>query len=256
MEKVLLTGKSGFVGRHLYPQLNQYYDVASFERGHDPEHLLEGVDYVVHLAGKTHARGATKEDYRINNIELTRQLVEAAKRHKIKRFIFVSTSKVYGEFSTSPWDENSPCETTSDYGLSKLECEKIIIESGLDYVIFRPPLILGGMARGNLGILNKAMSLRLPLPGNISNQRSFVDLEYFCDILKRSIENPKVSCQILNIANKKMSTSELFTYMGHKRFINVPHFILSKMPEHYKVKLTSDYELDLKKNNSIFSDLS
>lgn len=254
MKKILVTGATGFVGGFLVPRLEKNYQVKLFKRNDNIDQLMAGVDIVIHLAGKAHDRGAVSEDFRLGNIQLTQDLVQSAKKHGVKRFIFTSTSKVYGEVSFAPWNEESPLLSETDYGKSKIVCEKMLLDSGLDYVIFRPPLILGGGGRGNLGLLEKAIKLNLPLPSNIKNRRSFVDVDYFVKAVIFSIESAEVSKRIFNVANRIMSTTELFQSFGHKVFVPYPSLFLNSMPEYYKTKLVSDYELDTKKFNSIFSD--
>lgn len=247
--KILITGSTGFVGSKLLKYFPEG-EIVIFLRGDDPVEKLKGIDVIIHLAGKAHDKGAVDSDFEINNFLLTKSLIDTAKNYNVKKFIFVSTSKVYGECSDQPWDENSPCLTSTPYGLSKLKCEKYLVESGLNYIIFRPPLILGENSRGNLGLLGKVIKLNIPLPLNINNKRSYLEVEYFCKKIKDSIYIDSLDNQIFNIANMTLSTSELFRNMGHKNFIRFPSVLFNIIPDYYKTKIISNYELNIEKISS------
>lgn len=253
MKRILLTGATGFVGGYLLPELKKQYEVVIYKRNDQLSSLMENIDCVIHLAGKAHDKGATPDDFLINNVKLTEELVKAAKLSNVRRFVFVSTSKVYGEVSDKPWNESSPLASDTDYGKSKITCEKIVADSGMEYVIFRPPLILGGGGRGNLGLLEKAMKLNIPLPSNIANKRSFLNVQYFVKILVDSIENQAMNKNIFNVADEVLSTTDLFKKLGHTVFVPYPRIFLNMLPEYYKTKLVTNYELDTKKFSSIYS---
>ena len=134
-EKVILvTGAAGFVGRHLSQQLlSSGYRVKTLLHSADQarslspklEHLsgdlssisdlgasCEGVDVIIHLAGITHANNASKKVLQDVNVEGTRNILQAAIKKRVTRFVFISSS-----FASTA--ENSAPDSMS-YGQSKL----------------------------------------------------------------------------------------------------------------------------------------
>ncbi|WP_018248597.1 NAD-dependent epimerase/dehydratase family protein [Orenia marismortui] len=90
--------------------------------------LLEGVDYVYHQAAQAGVRaswGSNFDIYTDNNIRLTQQLLEAAKESKIKKFVYASSSSVYGDTDQLPMRENNYLQPVSPYGVSKLAAENL-----------------------------------------------------------------------------------------------------------------------------------
>ncbi|TDX52390.1 NAD-dependent epimerase/dehydratase family protein [Orenia marismortui] len=90
--------------------------------------LLEGVDYVYHQAAQAGVRaswGSNFDIYTDNNIRLTQQLLEAAKESQIKKFIYASSSSVYGDTDQLPMRENNYLQPVSPYGVSKLAAENL-----------------------------------------------------------------------------------------------------------------------------------
>lgn len=112
--KVLVTGSDGFLGKYIVKELEAWgYDVLGFDIKSDMDNdirfssfaCLDGVDYVVHLAahvGLVKCYHNPEEAARTNCVGTTR-LLEACKRHGIKRFIYASTWAVEGK-KVNPYD--------------------------------------------------------------------------------------------------------------------------------------------------------
>lgn len=86
--------------------------------------LLDGVDVVFHLAcrGVRHSIGRPMENHEAN-ATATLVLLQEAHRAKVKRFIHVSSSEVYGTAIRTPMDEEHPCFPETVYGATKLAGE-------------------------------------------------------------------------------------------------------------------------------------
>lgn len=73
-------------------------------------------------------------------------LLEAAKLHKIKRFVYISSSMVYGDFENNV-SEDSPCNPIGQYGIMKYMGEQLVKDYarkyGFEYVIIRPSAVYG-----------------------------------------------------------------------------------------------------------------
>ena len=148
--KILVTGGAGYVGSHVvYELIDQGHDVTilddmslGLEENIDPRSIfvqgsthsdsdLDSVlsvefDGIIHLAAWK-AAGESMTDparYSHNNLIGTINLLNACDRHGIKRFVFSSTSSVYGNPVYIPIDENHPTEPISYYGETKLQVEK------------------------------------------------------------------------------------------------------------------------------------
>ncbi len=88
--------------------------------------LLTGVDAVFHLAAQAGVRASWGKSFLIytrNNIDATQLMLEASKSSKLKKFVYASTSSVYGDTPDIPMQENSLLKPVSPYGVTKLAAE-------------------------------------------------------------------------------------------------------------------------------------
>lgn len=158
--KSLITGVAGFVASHLAEKLIELgHDVVGYDKfldnyprrfketnlavlrelprfvfheqdllTADLQRALEGVDYVFHLAGQPGVRSSWGSDfarYTENNIQATQLLLEAAKDAKLKKFVYASTSSVYGDTDDLPMREEGQTRPVSPYGVTKLAAEHL-----------------------------------------------------------------------------------------------------------------------------------
>ena len=145
-KKVVVTGGLGFIGSHLVERLNENNDVIIIDdlsSGNienieeldlskidtdfgditkiDLEKVLEGADYVFHLAAVTSVPQSVKDPIRSNEVNLTGTLkiLEAARKCGVKKVIFSSSSAVYGETESLPLSEKTPINPLSPYAVTK-----------------------------------------------------------------------------------------------------------------------------------------
>lgn len=158
--KSLVTGAAGFIGSHLceyllkqglrvvgidnfmdyYPRFIKETNIAGmmpdqhFEfiegslLGLDLSRILDGVDVVFHQAAQAGVRASWGRDFKIyseNNILATQMLLEACRESPVQRFIYASSSSVYGDTEDIPMRENSAPRPVSPYGVSKLAGEHL-----------------------------------------------------------------------------------------------------------------------------------
>jgi len=94
----------------------------------DLKELLKDIDYIFHQAAQAGVRASWGEDFEIysdNNIMGTQKLLEAAKENDIKKFVYASSSSVYGDTDNLPMKETNRLQPVSPYGVSKLAAENL-----------------------------------------------------------------------------------------------------------------------------------
>jgi nucleoside-diphosphate-sugar epimerase len=94
----------------------------------DLKSLLRDVSYVFHLAGQPGVRSSWGKEfarYTDNNIRATQLLLEAAKETKLTKFVYASTSSVYGDTDDLPMREEGGTRPISPYGATKLAAEHL-----------------------------------------------------------------------------------------------------------------------------------
>jgi len=156
--RALVTGCAGFIGSHLTESLlddgvevvgvdcfNNNYDrpskLSNLERAREwnafefvpvdlargeLEDLVEAVDAIFHLAAEPGVRSswtARFETYLRNNLLATHHLLDACRRWPEKRFVYASSSSIYGQAETLPTPEEVVPRPFSPYGLTKLAAE-------------------------------------------------------------------------------------------------------------------------------------
>ena len=158
--RVLVTGAAGFIGSSLCEALlaqgeevrgidsfSDYYARELKEknltslRTHDAfslieddlataslKELLEGVEVVFHLAAQPGVRASWGREFKVYtdaNILATQRLLEACRGRELKRFVFASSSSVYGNTPDLPANESSLLAPVSPYGVSKAAGEQL-----------------------------------------------------------------------------------------------------------------------------------
>ena len=207
-EKTLVTGATGFLGRHLIkgliaqnaqvramtrsdPQAAQFPDNVEYCRGAledvaSLERACQDVVMIFHAAGHAHAWSdaspTARQLHRRINAEGTCRLLQTAAKAGVQRFVFLSSVKAMGAGGKNCLDETWPLPPETPYGLAKREAEQQVIACGHQYnmhtVNLRLALVYGPDGRGNLDRMIKAIRRGFfpPLP-NIDNKRSMVHVD-------------------------------------------------------------------------------
>lgn len=233
-----VTGASGFIGRNLYDSLNKHYSIVQIDL---KDSLLDnydfsGIDVIVHLAGIAHKIKSSDIDiyFKVNR-DLAYQTALKAKKEGVRHFIFMSTSKVYGDFSPvdKAFDETSKCNPLDAYAKSKYEAEMLITDLSDEFfkvAVLRPPLVYGPGVKANMLNLIKLVDKIpiIPLKG-VGNKRSLVYVENLIFVLGTIIER-KLSGVFIPADKQPLSTSEIVQFIiaavpQKRKLVSIPSFL-------------------------------
>lgn len=216
---LMITGASGFIGRNFIEKYKDRYNIipVSLLKTKPEEIKFKKVDTVLHLAALVHQmNGAPREKYFEVNTELTRKIAEAAKKNKVKHFVFYSTVAVYGTHGSLNekliLTKESKVNPKTPYAQSKWEAEKILenLESNnFKISILRPPMVYGKNCPGNMKRLEKLVKVVPILPfGNDENKRTLVHINKLLEITKEVIDK-EISGIIIPKNDEDMSIKEI-----------------------------------------------
>ncbi len=188
--KLLITGASGFIGSYFMANYKDTYDLQKFSFLHDDVDVLDvaSVDAVLHLSALVHKMGgASDAEYERVNITQMLVLAKKAKEGGVRRFVFMSSVKVYGEESDGVYKEDSPCVPQDTYARSKLEAENLLREladESFEVFIIRTPIVYGYGVKANIKSLQNLVKYVPILPfANIKNRRSLVSVGNLCHLV-------------------------------------------------------------------------
>ena len=164
MTRILVTGAGGFAGGYIAQYLFEAgYDVTGLlhhNRGtypfpvmvadlDQPLKIEEEFDIIVHAAGSVPFKEQDFHQFKRNNIDAMENLLAFAKRTGVKRFIFLSTIGIYGEFRDEVITEESDRINPDAYGITKYVAECLLrAETGIENISLRMPGIIGKGSRG------------------------------------------------------------------------------------------------------------
>jgi len=250
MKNLLITGGAGFIGSHLVDRLlatdieritvvddfNDFYNPAIKrdnirEHQKDPRYsshkvdirdraALEDVfnesnfDCVVHLAARAGVRPSLAEPqlYTETNINGTVNLLELARRHDIKQFVFGSSSSVYGINAKVPFSEDDPIrQPISPYaatkGAGELLCHTYSHLYGLRCVCLRFFTVYGPRQRPDLAIhkFAKLISQHKPIPvfGDGTTRRDYTYIDDIIDGVTAAIDYDQSNYEVINLGESR-----------------------------------------------------
>lgn len=200
--KLLITGGAGFLGYHLATYYKNkceklsLLDIAEFPKEEyegpynlitcdirDRKKLFDAIDGHSHVI---HAAAAlplwSTEDIYSTNIDGTQNVLDACRKHKISKVVYISSTAVYGVPKKHPVFETDPMVGVGAYGHTKIEAEKRCkhaIDKGLNVTIIRPKTFVG---TGRLGVFEILFDWihdgkKIPVVGSGNNRYQLLEVD-------------------------------------------------------------------------------
>ena len=242
---ITITGANGFVAKNLRNFLSKnHIKVIAIARKTFQKHHTETVVYSKTLLEKglqnklrncdalVHLIGIGKQSSKYNfedNVDLTKNMIKTCKKSGIKKIVYISGLGV---------TKNS----RSDYFISKYKAEQEIINSGLDYTIFRPSYIVGKKDYLSKFILKQIKKGIVIIPGSGKYHLQPIFVEDVAKIIVESISEKKFSNKILDLVGPEIIKFEDF----------VRYFVKNKKIRIQKINLENIYHDALHNPKSIY----
>lgn len=292
---ILVTGANGLVGSALCAKLRQdARSVRGAVRVHNSQAnsfeigvgdidsytnwraALANVQHVVHCAARVHVMHDCSpdplSDFRRVNVEGTANLARQAAQAGVKRFVFLSSVKVNGEWTLpeQPFTADDNPAPQDAYAISKAEAETVLrqiaLETGMEVVIIRPPLVYGPGVKANFATMMRWLRKGVPLPlaAVNDNRRSLVALDNLLDLIVLCLHHSAAANQTFLVSDAEdLSTAQLLERMGYAlgrpaRLFYVPPVLLkiaalcvSKLGVYQR--LCSSLQLDISKTRQLLA---
>lgn len=254
---MLVTGSNGFVGSALCEHLDhcglfEVYRGVRQDSGKQNEFILGDLaklgslnlaqfDAIVHCAAKAHIlnnfNAEAEKSYFEVNTSATLRLAELAKAAGVKKFIFLSSITVHGDFSgDKPLTPNDNPQPMNPYAKSKWAAEEgleKLATNDFHVISIRPPLIYGPHSKGNLELLGKVIQTGLPLPfKSVKARRSMLSQKNLNSLVELCLLHPRcVRGPLLASDPTDLSLPDLIRAIGKKqgqrvRLFAIPDFVL------------------------------
>ena len=238
--QILVTGANGFIGHTLCSEaLARGMKVRVVTRTHfnlssqiesitkveindqtNWQDALTNCDIIVHLAARVHVMNDQSENplqaFLNVNLHGTINLARQAAVAGVKRFVYVSSIKVNGEYTDGKgFTEEDEPKPQDPYAISKWQAEQALLQlakdTGMEVVIIRPPLVYGADVKGNFMQMIRVIASGMPLPlASVQNQRDLVYVNNLVDALIACATHPNAAGQTYLVSDgEDVSTLDL-----------------------------------------------
>lgn len=198
MKRILILGKSSYLGEHLFSWLkkhkdNYHVDIVSTMNYEWKNTDFSKYDVVVNYTGVAHINNITEDMrelfYSVNR-DLVTEMGTYAKEHGVKHFIQFSSMNVYGDYCQCVVDRNSEkpasfygnSKLQGDNGLRKLECDTFKV------AYIRPPFVYGKGCRGNYNTIS-SIAKKTPVFPDFRNKKSMIYVDNLSEFIRLVIDN-------------------------------------------------------------------
>ncbi len=218
--QIVITGASGFIARNLRKYLSEKNiklisisrnDFKQFKNEHkvisknyDENNLLSKIknsDALIHLVGI--GKQSIKTDYNMINVEFTNHIVNLCKKAKIKKFVYTSGLGVSSN-------------TSLGYFISKYKAERLIINSGLNYTIFRPSYIVGKDDQFTKYLKKQIKKGKIEIPGSGHYSIQPIFINDVVKIIFQSVLQTKFRNKIIDLVGPECITFEQYVKLFSK----------------------------------------
>ena len=262
MDKVLITGGTGFLGSHLIRSLNKEYSVTSVSRKKKNQKRIPKVkylffdiakyslakkylekknfDFIINCCGNINHNKKT-ETYNAH-LKVVKNLIKTLKKKKIKKFIQIGSCLEYGSIK-SPQRENEICKPNSNYGNAKYFATKLIKKNfPQNYLILRPYQIFGPLQKLDRLIpitINSCLNDKSFACTNGSQLRDFLYITDFVKLIKIILKkHHQINYGIFNVGSgKPYKVSIIINKIKNKIKKGTPQFGKIKMRKDEIIKL-------------------
>ena len=220
LSKIVVTGASGFIAKNLRKYLSEKnIDLISISRNdfkkfkseskiiskdYDEKKLLQLIknsDALIHLVGI--GQQSVNLDYNMINTEFTQHIVNLSKKANIQKIVYLSGLGV----ST---------KTTLGYFISKYNAENFIINSGLNYTIFRPSYIVGTDDMFTKYLKRQIKNGEINIPGSGTYSIQPIHISNVVKIIFESTLQPKFKNKIIDLVGPDFITFEKYVKLFSK----------------------------------------
>ena len=237
---VLVTGGAGFIGSHLVPRLLELGHSVTvldnlstgklenldgvldhpkfvFQRGDIrdktiPNEVFDGVDSVIHLAALIDISASVADPIQNHevNVDGTFNMLHAAIKHNVKKFVFASSTAVYGDAKTLPLQENIALHPISPYAASKVAgeayCSAFASCFGLETIVLRFFNIYGPRSENSpySGVITKFLQKIikgevLTIDGDGEQTRDFIHVSDIVKAVILALEQEGLKGEVFNV---------------------------------------------------------
>jgi len=217
--KILVTGSSGFIGQRVVQRLvskghqvtgssltpikvqpkDHSFMPADLARLQSCEALVNGVEVVIHCAGKAGAWGPRSE-YEIANVVATKNMLEAAEAAQVQRFINLSSPSIYFDYKNqiALKEDQIPAVFSNAYAETKYLAEELVRKANTEQfktLSLRPRGVVGAGDRNWLPrIIGLRQANKLIQPGDGTNKVDFTSVENLVDAIELCMTTPGKNC--------------------------------------------------------------